>query len=64
MYQILPQRLPGWKTGMWRVGDIRMNWPIVRSYNLLHDLVCGSLSMESRRFNDSEDWYPWERGGM
>jgi len=49
-YQILPQRLPGWKTGMWRVGDIRMNWPIVMSYNLRH----GSLSTESRRFNVSE----------
>jgi len=56
MYQILPQRLPGWKIGMRRVGDIRMNWPTVMSYNLLsHKLICGSLSMESRRFNVSED---------
>jgi len=43
-YQILPQRLPRWKTCMRRVGDIRMNWPIVTSYNLFHVLICGSLS--------------------
>jgi len=43
MYQILPQRLPEWKTGMWRVGDIIMNWPIVMTYNVLHELICGSL---------------------
>jgi len=55
-YQILPQRLSGWKTGMWRVGDIRMNLPVVMSYNLFHELVCGSLSTESRRFNVCEDW--------
>jgi len=61
MYQILPQRLPGWKTGRQRAGDIRMNWPIVMSYNLLHELICGSLSTESRRLNVSEDWSPWER---
>jgi len=36
---------------MWRVGDIRINWPTVMSYNLLLELICGSLSMESRRFN-------------
>jgi len=34
---ILPQRLPGWKTGMRKVSNIRMNWPIVMSYNLLHE---------------------------
>jgi len=45
-YQILPQKLPGWKTGMWRVDDICMNWPIVMSYNLLRELICGSLSTE------------------
>jgi len=45
-----------WKTGMQRVGDIRMNWLVVMSYNLLRELICGSLSMESRRFNVSEDW--------
>jgi len=43
---------------MWRVGDIRMNWTIVMSYNLLHELICGSLSMESRRFNIGEDCEP------
>jgi len=41
---------------MKRVGDIRMNWPIVMSYNLLRELICGSLSVEIRRFNVSEDW--------
>jgi len=56
MYRILPQRLPGWKTGMWRVGDIRMNWPIVMSYNFLHKVICGSLSTESRRFNIGKNW--------
>jgi len=55
MYNILPQRLPGRKTGMRRVGDVRMNWPIVTNYNLHHELTCGSLSTE-RRFNVSEDW--------
>jgi len=54
-YQILPQKLLGWKTGMQRVGDIRMNWPFVMSYNLLHELICGSLSTESRKFSVSED---------
>jgi len=30
IYQILPQSLPGWKTGIQRVGDIRMHLvPIV-----------------------------------
>jgi len=43
--------------------DIRINWPIVINYNLLDELICGSLSTNSRRFNVSEDWYPWERGG-
>jgi len=55
MYQVLPQKLPGWETGIQRVGDIRMNWPTV-VYNLLHELICGSLSMDSRRFNVGEDW--------
>jgi len=32
-----------------------MNWPIVMSYNLLHELIYGSLSMES------EDWSSWAR---
>jgi len=36
---------------MQRVGDIRINWPTVMSYNLLLELICGSLSMESRMFN-------------
>jgi len=36
--------------------DIRMNWPIVMSYNLLHELICGSLSTESKKFNVSENW--------
>jgi len=51
-----PQRLPGWKTGMHIIGDIRMNWPVVMIYNLLYKLICGSLSAESRRFDGSEDW--------
>jgi len=55
-YQVLPQRLPGWETGTWRVGNIRMNWPVVVCYNLLHELLCGSLSMESRWFNVGENW--------
>jgi len=49
-------RLLGLKTGMRRVGDIRMTRPTVMCYNLLHELICGSLSMKSRRFNVSEDW--------
>jgi len=31
---------------MQRVGDIRINWSTVMSYNLLHELICGSLSTE------------------
>jgi len=54
--QVLPQRLRGWKTGMRKVGDIRMNLPIFTSCNLLRELICGSLSMESRRFTVGEDW--------
>jgi len=49
---------------MQRVNDIRMNRHIVLSYNLLHKLVCDSLSMESRRFSVGKDWQPWKRSGM
>jgi len=39
-----------------RHDDIRMNWPIVMCYNLRHEIICGSLSTESRKFSVGENW--------
>jgi len=32
-----------------RVGNTGMNWPIVMCCNLLHELICGSIFIVSRR---------------
>jgi len=47
---------------MWKVGDIRMNWPIVMSYNLLHKLSVAAFlrraggSMSARTGNHGLGW--------